>query len=207
MKNKKEYLLFIVFCLVSIVVSANATLPKIFADNMVLQRNVLIPIWGWADVNEKVTVKFNGQTKIIKADKNGKWNFLSEKDLKAFLEDPIFKGDKEDSAVLELKGQVANRGVIKGIVKVIERRDEFPKFKAGDILVAPMTSVDYVPIMGIASAFITNEGGITSHASIVAREMNKPCIIGTKIATKVLKDGDLVEVDANAGVVKILKRK
>lgn len=69
-----------------------------------------------------------------------------------------------------------------------------------------MTSVDFVPIMKRASAFVTDEGGITSHASIVSREMNKPCIIGTKIATQVLKDGDLVEVDANNGVVKILKR-
>jgi pyruvate,water dikinase len=52
---------------------------------------------------------------------------------------------------------------------------------------------------------VTDEGGVTCHAAIVAREMKKPCIIGTKIATKVLKDGDLVEVDANKGVVKILK--
>ena len=56
-----------------------------------------------------------------------------------------------------------------------------------------------------ASAFITDEGGVTCHAAIVARELKKPCIIGTKIATKVLKDGDLVEVDTEKGVVKILK--
>jgi pyruvate,water dikinase len=57
-----------------------------------------------------------------------------------------------------------------------------------------------------AIAFITDEGGITCHAAIIARELKKPCIIGTKIATKVLKDGDLVEVDANKGVVKIIKK-
>jgi pyruvate,water dikinase len=56
-----------------------------------------------------------------------------------------------------------------------------------------------------AAAFVTDEGGLTCHAAIVAREMKKPCIIGTKIATKVLKDGDMVEVDANKGIVKILK--
>ena len=56
-----------------------------------------------------------------------------------------------------------------------------------------------------AGAFVTNEGGITCHAAIVAREMKKPCIIGTKIATKVLKDGDLVEVDAENGVVRVIK--
>jgi phosphoenolpyruvate synthase/pyruvate phosphate dikinase len=54
--------------------------------------------------------------------------------------------------------------------------------------------------------FVTNEGGLLSHAAIVARELKKPCIIGTKIATKVLKDGDLVEVNADTGVVTILKK-
>jgi len=60
--------------------------------------------------------------------------------------------------------------------------------------------------MARAAAFVTNEGGITSHASIVAREMGKPCIIGTKNATQILKDGDLVEVDANNGVIKIIEK-
>ena len=57
-----------------------------------------------------------------------------------------------------------------------------------------------------AAAFVTDEGGIICHAAIIAREMKKPCIIGTKIATEVLKDGDLVEVNANHGVVTVLKR-
>jgi pyruvate,water dikinase len=68
-----------------------------------------------------------------------------------------------------------------------------------------MTTPDFVPAMKKAVAFITDEGGITSHAAIVARELKKPCIIGAKIATRALKDGDLIEVDANRGVVKILK--
>ena len=69
-----------------------------------------------------------------------------------------------------------------------------------------MTTPDFVPAMKKASAFITDEGGITCHAVIIAREMKKPCIIGTKIATQILKDGDLVEVDADNGVVRILER-
>ncbi|TSC78406.1 MAG: pyruvate, water dikinase [Parcubacteria group bacterium Gr01-1014_29] len=56
-----------------------------------------------------------------------------------------------------------------------------------------------------AGAFIIDAGGILSHAAIVARELKKPCVIGTKIATKVLKNGDLVEVDADNGIVKIIK--
>ncbi len=57
-----------------------------------------------------------------------------------------------------------------------------------------------------AAAFVTDEGGITCHAAIVAREMKKPCVIGTKIATQIFKDGDMVEVDAQRGVVRIIKR-
>ena len=65
-----------------------------------------------------------------------------------------------------------------------------------------MTDPRYVPAMKKAAAIVTDEGGITCHAAIVSRELKKPCIIGTKIATKVLKDGDEVEVDAEKGVVK-----
>ena len=56
-----------------------------------------------------------------------------------------------------------------------------------------------------AAAFVTDEGGITSHAAIVAREMKKPCVVGTKNATRILGDGDMVEVDADSGIVKIIK--
>ena len=74
------------------------------------------------------------------------------------------------------------------------------------VLVTTMTNPAYVPIMEKSIAIITDEGGLLCHAAIVSRELNKPCIIGTKIATQVFKDGDLVEVDAESGVVKILER-
>ena len=72
----------------------------------------------------------------------------------------------------------------------------------GDILVTEMTTPDFVPAMKRASAIVTDKGGITCHAAIVSRELNIPCVIGTKIATKVFKDGDVVEVNATSGVVK-----
>jgi len=68
-----------------------------------------------------------------------------------------------------------------------------------------MTMPKYLPAMKRASAFITDEGGITCHAAIISREMKKPCIIGTKIATQILIDGVLVEVDADKGIVRIIK--
>ena len=94
----------------------------------------------------------------------------------------------------------------KEIHTVEKASEEIPEVMEGEVLVAPMTTPDYLPAMKRATAFVTDEGGITCHAAIVARELKKPCIIGTKIATKVLKDGDLVEVDANTGTVKIIKR-
>ena len=81
-----------------------------------------------------------------------------------------------------------------------------PKLEIGDILVSPMTRPELMPAVKRAAAIVTDEGGITCHAAIVSRELGIPCIIGTKNATRILKDGDKVEVDANHGVVKILKR-
>lgn len=106
----------------------------------------------------------------------------------------------------ELKGQIACRGLVRGIARVISDPQDDRGFQDGDILVTSMTRPEFVPIMKRAGAVITNEGGITCHAAIVSRELKKPCIIGTKIATQVLKDGDLVEVDADNGVVRVIDR-
>ena len=116
--------------------------------------------------------------------------------------------DKETPQVLdEIKGFSANKGRVIGITKIIKHRKQFKNIKKGDVLVTEMTSPDYAPIFKKIKAIITDEGGITCHAAIVSRELNIPCIVGTKIATKMLKDGDLVGVDAEKGIVKILKRK
>lgn len=112
--------------------------------------------------------------------------------------------DNKVSDTKEIVGQCAFAGKVVGRVRVL-KTSHVEDFKDGDIIVTGMTTPDFVPLLRRASAFITNEGGITCHAAIVARELKKPCIIGTKIATQVLKDGDMVEVDANKGVVRIIK--
>jgi phosphohistidine swiveling domain-containing protein len=113
---------------------------------------------------------------------------------------------KEDvSNVKEFKGSIACKGLLRGKVKIILDKIDLHKVELGDVLVASMTTIEMVPAMKKAAAFVTDEGGVTCHAAIISREMNKPCIIGTKIATKVLKDGNMVEVDANKGIVKILQ--
>lgn len=112
----------------------------------------------------------------------------------------------KNSLTQKIEGHVACRGKVVGLVKIVNNVNDIYKFKEGDILVTAMTTPDYISIMKKAAAFVTDEGGISCHAAIVAREMGKPCIIGTKIVTKTLRDGDKVEVDAYVGVVKILKR-
>lgn len=132
---------------------------------------------------------------------NGKISIVSGKEAL----DLIAKFEEKSAEIKELKGTVACSGFVVGKAKVILDRRDFSKLESGDILVTPMTTPEFLPIMEKSIAFITDEGGITCHAAIVSRELGKPCIIGTKIATKVLKDGMSVEVDANTGVVKILK--
>ncbi|GAB5058129.1 phosphoenolpyruvate synthase [Companilactobacillus alimentarius] len=109
-----------------------------------------------------------------------------------------------DSKVL-VRGLPASPGVASGVVHVIDNPDDIDQFKKGEILVTLMTSPDWVPAMKKAAAIVTNNGGMTCHAAIVSREMQIPCIVGTKskkvAATDVLKTGDVITVDATNGIV------
>src|SRR3989338_170054 len=95
-------------------------------------------------------------------------------------------GDTNLSDVDDFRGLTACLGKVSGIVKVVKSVTEIEKINPGDILVAVMTRPDYIPAMKKAAAIVTDEGGVTCHAAIVARELGIPCIIGTKIATKIL---------------------
>jgi phosphohistidine swiveling domain-containing protein len=105
-------------------------------------------------------------------------------------------------AQTQLKGFVAFKGVVRGKAKIILSERDFPHFQEGDILITSMTRPEFLPVMRRASAFVTNEGGITCHAAIVARELQKPCVIGTRVATTSFKDGEMIEVDAEKGLVR-----
>lgn len=119
--------------------------------------------------------------------------------------DKIISVKKNNAKVSQLKGMIAYKGKVKGIAKIVLTEKDVSKINTGDILVSSATNPDLILAMKKAAAFVTDTGGIISHAAIVSRELKKPCIVGTKIATHVLKDGDLVEVDADKGIVNILK--
>lgn len=106
----------------------------------------------------------------------------------------------------EVIGEVACRGIVKGVVKVIplsmHPEEYLPKMEQGDILVSTTTGPELMPAIEKAAAIVTDQGGMMSHAAIISREFNTPCVVGTKYATEVFKDGDLVEVNAHNGVVR-----
>ncbi|MFH0853394.1 MAG: PEP-utilizing enzyme [bacterium] len=118
------------------------------------------------------------------------------------IEQELEESLKVEGKVKEIKGTTAYPGRAKGRVVRVDDESEMEKFAEGDILVSTSAGPNIISIMKKAAAIITDSGGITSHAAIVSRELKVPCVIGTKIATKVLKDGDEVEVDATKGIVR-----
>ncbi|MBU0613381.1 hypothetical protein KKB10_05230 [Patescibacteria group bacterium] len=102
----------------------------------------------------------------------------------------------------ENQGVCANIGMVKGKAKIILNPTQNDKVKNGDIMIAQATTVDYLPAMKRAAAFVTEVGGLTCHAAVVAREFGVPAIVSYKNATKVFQDGDMIEVDAGNGIIK-----
>jgi len=116
----------------------------------------------------------------------------------------FLKSENDDVEATHIRGNIAFSGKVSGTARVINDSSEISKVNDGDILVTVQTTPEFIPAMKKAAGFVTDVGGITSHAAIVAREMKKPCIIGTRNATKIFKDGDLIEVDAERGMIKKL---
>jgi phosphohistidine swiveling domain-containing protein len=109
---------------------------------------------------------------------------------------------KANEADTEIRGQVGNKGKYTGPARIIMNTHDFSKMQSGDVLVSTMTTPDFLVLMHKAGAIVTDIGGMLCHAAIVSREINKPCVIGTKFATQILKDGDMVEVDADKGIIR-----
>lgn len=137
---------------------------------------------------------------------DGKFKILSGKDLEDFILQERKPEVELEKPIIELEGATACYGKHKGTVKIVLTSEDIHKVKEGDVLVSTMTNPYYVSAMIRAKAIVCDEGGILSHAAIVSRELGIPCVIGTKIATKVFKDDDLVNVDASEkkGIVRII---
>lgn len=136
---------------------------------------------------------------------NGEINLIAGDEALAFIK-LLNEEDKSKvgNNVKEILGKPASPGKVTGKARICPSASDSHIVEEGDILVCSMTTPDYVPAMKKAGAIVTDEGGLLCHAAIISRELGKPCVIATKIATKALKDGDLVEVDADNGIVRKL---
>ena len=114
-----------------------------------------------------------------------------------FVKEPIKK-------VRQISGSPAFRGVVRGFVRRVMGHKQITEMQEGEILVSPMTIPDFIPAIKKAAAIVTDEGGVLSHAAIVAREFEVPTVVGTSIASKRFKNGDIIEVNATEGKVNLI---
>jgi len=203
---RKEFLIYSNYCfepfLKEIGHRLNLPLSNIrFLTKQEIKKYLLGPNQLKSDIRAKFIKRINIGCVSIASGSNIKIIDINkaEKYFKLIKEDHLIETDI-------IKGNCAYPGSARGIVRVINLRSEIDKIKKGEILVSRATNPDLITAIQRAAAIVTDEGGITCHAAIVSRELKKPCIIGTRVATKVLKDGNLVEVDAGKGLVNILKR-
>ncbi|PIS22995.1 phosphoenolpyruvate synthase [candidate division WWE3 bacterium CG08_land_8_20_14_0_20_40_13] len=108
---------------------------------------------------------------------------------------------KQGSSPALLEGLGASPGAASGKVRILKSVKEIGKIRVGEVLVAQMTNPDFVPAMKKACAIVTDQGGRTSHAAIVSRELGIPCVVGTSLATKILKNGEIISVDGTLGLI------
>ncbi|MEK7463624.1 MAG: PEP-utilizing enzyme [Patescibacteria group bacterium] len=200
---------------------------NLFPDGAVLTDKILMKVSELTQIEQKLMRVLSGE-ELIDYLRNDKEINLSELEKRVigfiYSKDGIILTDNTEQSLKsafeslgyeyvpkvsietkEIRGQSACKGIAKGRVRIIMSKKDIGLLEQGEILVTSMTTPEYLPAMQKSSAFVTDEGGITCHAAIVARELGKPCIIGTKNATQILKNGDMVEVDANAGIIRILK--
>ncbi|MDI6806997.1 MAG: phosphoenolpyruvate synthase [Candidatus Aenigmarchaeota archaeon] len=171
--------------------------PKEMRDVVCLTEDELKQLWELA-LKLEDHYKFPQDFEWVS--ENGKIYLVQSRPVTVFYEKKEWEIEVKQPPLL--KGLAASPGVVVGKVKIIKTLEEAHEMmKEGNILTTTMTSPDWVPFMKIASGIITSEGGITSHASIVSRELGLPCIVGATNALTTLKDNMLITLDATTGVV------
>ncbi len=115
-------------------------------------------------------------------------------------------GTPTDTDVSEIKGFASSAGVAEGPARVLKLLKDIVDLQPGEILVSPSTNPSWAPVFTNIKAAVTDIGGLTCHAAIVCREYGVPSVTGTGLATAVIKNGDIIKVDGDTGVVTIVKR-
>jgi len=191
------------FCLTPLIREIAKKLNTQYEDLLYLSWNEIIDGISAGKISSTINIPERKKSWALYRDEETIIVLQGEQEVEEFGKEQGFV--QEDlSKLTEVKGNKAYGGKVKGTAKIVMSPTELGKVEKGDILVAVMTFPSYIVAMEKASAFVTDEGGILSHAAIISREMKKPCIIGTKMATRVFKDGEKIEVDAEKGVVRKL---
>lgn len=146
-----------------------------------------------ARIGKKIERHYGSPQDIEWARENDKFYIVQTRPITT-LKEAVDVEEEEVKAPLLLSGSAAAPGVGSGPVTIVRNISEMDRIKEGNVLVAEMTSPDFVPAMKRAAAIVTDKGGVTSHAAIVSRELGKPCVVGTEVATQTLEDGQLVTV-------------
>ena len=166
---------------------------------------------------QELNVLLNSGKKVIKNElnnrkkifliylKDGKILFYSGKQANNIINKELNKETIKSSDSF-VSGNIAYRGKVKGKVKIINASSDMSKMQKGNIIVSVMTAPRIYPALTKARGIVTNEGGVICHAAIVSRELKVPCVVGTKNATEIFKDGDIVELDAINGTVRKLNK-
>lgn len=197
-----------------ILYEADAAMEKLLGDSLgnVSKDPALAHVMSQQEVELLLTGK-QLDTSILKERLSGYilWDdtILTGKNFRDFCIEQGLTNPEDELALKNkgwVQGQTAYPGQVSGRVVIVREKADISRLQEGDILVAVMTSVHHLPAMKKAAAIITDEGGVTCHAAIVARELKKPCLTGCKTATKVFKDGDLVKVDTSAGKAEIKEK-
>ena len=123
-------------------------------------------------------------------------------EIKKALKQFVLPDRKTTVSANQVKGTTAYPGTVRGPARILKDIKEVKKVCSGDIIISPMTWPSVIIALEKAAAFVTDEGGILCHAAILARELKKPCITGTKNATALFHDGDMIEVDGETGIVR-----
>ncbi len=179
--------------------------PEVRAALETIVAYLKIPSEKQDELRDKLQAKFahdylKGYFETSEPEEFGLW-FIDYSQVMGELLSDVNSGPAGESGEAIVSGQVGCRGVAEGEVRIVDASGRHYNFPAGAVLVCSVTTPEFVPLMQKCNAIVTDQGGILSHAAIVARELKKPCIVGTQNATKMLQDGQLVTVDADNGVV------
>jgi phosphohistidine swiveling domain-containing protein len=164
----------------------------------VQKQKKLSEVLGASFVNGYLTGYFETQETS-----RGIWFIDYSQSLGNMFSDTILMTEVSENAAL-VRGKTASSGKAKGEICIVDPNNLDVDFPENGILVCSVTTPNFVPLMKKASAIVTDQGGILSHAAIVARELHKPCIVGTGNATEILRNNQIVSVDADAGTVKLV---